>query len=75
MLRPLIVVAMATSPALGDTFVERWPSPISVEPAPIVIAESTPRTESKKSIRHDPVCAKGRRYYTRHGWRYWRCRR
>jgi hypothetical protein len=42
----LTLALLITSPAAGETFAERWPSPVTVDPAP-VSAPEPPRAHAK----------------------------
>jgi hypothetical protein len=64
-----------------QAFGERWPIMVS-EPVTTAARKDVPQTvgATVSARRHHPqidrVCgAKGRRWFTRHHWRVWRCRR
>ena len=45
-----LALLLITSPAAGETFAERWPSPVTVDPAP-VSAPEPPGDESQRDCR------------------------
>ena len=61
------------SPAFGETFEDRWPYPVSVDPAPI--EGVWPKLEKPKKVRKHYVFVCQKRYYYKRGYRYWRCKR
>jgi hypothetical protein len=71
-LSALALIVLAT-PAGADTFAERWPQPVAVEPVRVVDAAMP------KPVRHAHAEQRGfvchRQNYTRDHHRYWRCRR
>jgi hypothetical protein len=68
----LLVLALAY-PMLAETFAERWPEPVAVDPAPII--DPYPVQRQPQKIRHAEhfVCHRQTYYEGRH--RYWRCKR
>ena len=66
----LLVLALAY-PMLAETFAERWPEPMAVDPAPIVNAYQ-PQKIRRAHAEHF-VCHRQTYYRGRH--RYWRCQR
>ena len=37
-----LALLLITSPAAGETFAERWPSPVTVDPAPVSARDAAP---------------------------------
>jgi hypothetical protein len=75
-LSALALIALAT-PAGADTFAERWPQPVAVEPVKIV--DAAPPKGISKPIRHAHAEQRGfichRQTFYRGHHRYWRCQR
>jgi hypothetical protein len=46
-----LALLLITSPAAGETFAERWPSPVTVDPAP-VSAPEPPRAHAARPACH-----------------------
>lgn len=55
-------------------FAGRWPV-MATEPEPAPTEKSLRRAVPQHHVKRDRVCEKGRRYFTRHRHRYWKCRR
>jgi hypothetical protein len=83
---PAPAVLAATTPKsdrlpIYDPFGERWPTMVSSEPVMPVARRNVPQTVGatvsarRHHTRRDRVCENGRRYFTLHRHRYWRCRR
>ena len=49
-----LALLLITSPAAGETFAERWPSPVTVDPAP-VSAPEPPRAHAARPACRDLV--------------------
>jgi hypothetical protein len=69
---PALALLALTSPAGADTFAERWPQPVAVEPAPV--ATPAPRRVREAHAEHRGFVCHRETYYRGHH-RYWRCRR
>lgn len=70
MVKLMVVLAML----LAEDFVDRWPKPVSVDPAPIVEPEK-PKARVTHTRKKRSVFVCHRQYYYRHNYRYWRCKR
>jgi hypothetical protein len=56
---------------MADSFAERWPQPLAVDPAPV--ADPAPVLHQRIRIAHAEHCHRQTYYRGRH--RYWRCQR
>jgi hypothetical protein len=63
-----LALLLIASPAAGDTFAERWPSPVAVDPA----AASMPEPPLRKAYAKERC---RRIWFTQNRHRYWSCRR
>jgi hypothetical protein len=69
----LTVAAICTATvARADTFAERWPAPIAVEPVRVSQAQ-VKTVEPQEKVRRAFACH--RIYFTKNRHRYWSCRR
>lgn len=68
------VICFATC-AQADTFAERWPQAVAVEPAAVTERPSVERPPKAIRRARAQQWACHRQYYTIHRHRYWRCRR
>lgn len=62
----------AAALAQADTFADRWPAPVAVDPV-VAQAESAPIRKARNHHRRALACH--RVYYTKNKYRYWRCKR
>ena len=61
----------ASAAAQADTFAERWPMPVAVDP---VVAQAEPVIPARvRRARNEHRCH--RIYFTENNHRYWRCKR
>lgn len=83
MIRPLAVLVVATAPAWSADFAERWPQPIAVDPAAVIVPvqdaeprERPNRERTSPDRSHADICTRHRMHkvITRGG-KSWRCMR
>lgn len=61
----------ASTAAQADSFAERWPMPVAVDP--VVIAQAEPMPARIRKARNQHRCQ--RVHFTQGNHRYWRCKR
>ena len=70
----VVIIALATMPAMAETFEDRWPEQVEVDQA--LAASVWPKLDKVVKVRkqrHTFVCHK--QYYFKRGYRHWRCKR
>lgn len=71
-----LAICIGATCAQADTFAERWPHPIAVEPMPIIDHVPVPvKFRTVRKARAEQRFACHRIHYTHNRHRYWRCKR
>jgi hypothetical protein len=70
---PALALLALALPTVADNFVERWPQPLAVDPAPVTDPVQRPLVRRARAERQTFVCHRQTYYRGRH--RFWRCMR